>query len=495
MGKTYILSQTSWWLLIKVCFMCGQEEDRSPLLRTMPNTNCVVVGCSSSTYQLKKWKETHCDIHGTLHGKGTCICPPPFRLFCFPRAVDVRKKWTHLVNRSEKKNGRWTNWTPREHSRVCSKHFLDKEPTQENPLPTLHLGHRKSESGPKRKKLERLPPQTTDQHKDSVEEIHESLDICEDIDAQLDSEIPSHHVKSLPACPIHTKHDHKYDFSCTCSPMCICIGCKQKEYLIRELQDKIEKLESEVIELKKKKRKKESVTQNLLRSDSKVTFYTGLPNLETFYALFHHLEPKASKLKYWRGAKTTKPTIRKYKVSPRKQGPPRKTLLEDEFLLTLMKLRLDIFMEDLADRFSIGQASTSNIFNTWIRFLSQELSPLVFFPDRDVVHSTMLQAFREQGSTARIIIHYTEVKIESPRDLRAQALTWSDYKNHNTIKFLVGVTLQGHVAFISKAWGGRTSDKHIVQHSGFLNHLDPVDESWQIGGFPFKKISFCVELS
>ena len=34
----------------------------------------------------------------------------------------------------------------------------------------------------------------------------------------------------------------------------------------------------------------------------------------------------------------------------------------------------------------------------------------------------------------------------------------SSYENHYTVKFLIGITHQGSISFVSKAWGGRTSD-------------------------------------
>jgi len=39
----------------------------------------------------------------------------------------------------------------------------------------------------------------------------------------------------------------------------------------------------------------------------------------------------------------------------------------------------------------------------------------------------------------------------------------------------LGIVPQGAIAFVSKAWGSRVSDKHLTEHSGFLNKLLPGD--------------------
>ena len=50
-------------------------------------------------------------------------------------------------------------------------------------------------------------------------------------------------------------------------------------------------------------------------------------------------------------------------------------------------------------------------------------------------------------------------------------MTWSDYKHHCTIKSLIGVSPTGMTTFVSRAWGGRASDKHIVDKEGILQRI------------------------
>ena len=56
-----------------------------------------------------------------------------------------------------------------------------------------------------------------------------------------------------------------------------------------------------------------------------------------------------------------------------------------------------------------------------------------------------------------------------------QAATWSDYKHHNTIKSLIGISPSGFVTFLSSGYGGRASDKFITKDRGFYDLLESDD--------------------
>ena len=78
-------------------------------------------------------------------------------------------------------------------------------------------------------------------------------------------------------------------------------------------------------------------TRDFFDSDSKVLFYTGLPSLEILMVVFEHVSPHVT----------------------------RKTLSLDrfqEFVIVLMKLRLNMPLQDLAYRFQVSHSTVSRIF-------------------------------------------------------------------------------------------------------------------------------------
>lgn len=143
----------------------------------------------------------------------------------------------------------------------------------------------------------------------------------------------------------------------------------------------------------------------------------------------------------------------------------------DDIILTLEKIKHDQSFIILGDEYGMSSSSACNIFNKTVRILAHFMKHLVFWPSADTIKLALPIPFRARYNDIQSIIDCFEVEIQKPSNPIHQAMTWSNYKKCNTIKFLISSTPDGTINYISEGFGGRTSDALIVQHSGYLEYL------------------------
>jgi hypothetical protein len=186
-------------------------------------------------------------------------------------------------------------------------------------------------------------------------------------------------------------------------------------------------------------------------------------------------------MKYWVGQKSSS--------SADRQRPSKGSLeLIDQLFAVLMRLRLGILVTDISERFNISEGTFSKYFSTWIFLLQKDLKMLNPFPAIDVIDRIMPSAFKMKYPSVRVIIDCTEVFIQRSTSLINQSLTFSNYKHHTTIKFLVGITPSGVISFVSEGWPGKTSDRQITIESGLIDLLDENDSVMADKGFTIRDV-------
>lgn len=160
----------------------------------------------------------------------------------------------------------------------------------------------------------------------------------------------------------------------------------------------------------------------------------------------------------------------------------------NQLLLTLVKLRLNLHFKDLAYRFKISATTASSYFDNIIEILYRRFKSLIIWPERSMLQKNMPICFKEAfNNKFTVIIDCFEVFIEKPASMLTQQQCWSNYKHHCTVKFLIAIIPQGSICYISESWGGRISDKQIVECSSFLNNIHPGDVVIADRGFLIKE--------
>ncbi|XP_065683918.1 uncharacterized protein LOC124809504 [Hydra vulgaris] len=404
---------------------------------------CVVKDCHNSIRDIINWKNLFCEEHGCLRKSDLCSFNPPFRLFPFPTILKCsikRNIWIKLINRKTKE-GKYCE--PSKNSCVCSNHFVDQEPSIEFPNPTLNLGYNATE------KSEMLLSTGEKRIINYQNEPNNSKEVkCfADLSASKSFELVIN-VRNSVTFEKSNSNFEKIKFFLSI-----------KDLLFSLLVFIIYSLTKHLLEFKEQLTCAKPLYKKLL-TEKNIKFYTKLENL----GMFHKLHEKISSKRHYRQRDKSKER-RNFQSTPEKMGPPRKLVSQDEMLLCLMKLRLGLLTTDLSDRFGISEGLCSSIFKSWLKALAEYLKCFLYAPNLGTIIATTPERFH-QFKNLFAIIDCSEIFIETPKDLELQSATRSEYKHHNTLKFLIGVAPNSSIIFVSKAFTGRI--KCVARKNYFL---------------------------
>uniref|UniRef100_A0A1A7YCP9 THAP-type domain-containing protein n=1 Tax=Iconisemion striatum TaxID=60296 RepID=A0A1A7YCP9_9TELE len=324
--------------------------------------------------------------------------------------------------------------------RVCSLHFHSGKPANEmytsHPdwAPSLHLGHTE------------IKPTNAARYERRESRKRRRTDSKPAMDVTVKDEIVVVEIGDLIP-PVETPPPEDEPEQ---RPMTECDFCQLRRDEINRLLEENRALKCELSQRK--------LDEHFLKDDDvKVKYYTGLPHFEVLIGLLASVEPYM--------------TQRSKVLSPFQM-----------LFLTLMRLRLNLPIQHIAHIFSVDRTTAYRTFGKIVDVLHARISPLINWPGREALYATMPHQFVEAfGERVVVILDCFEMITQKPS--KAQAQSHPHYKPSTTLKYLIGVTPQGSISFISKGWGGGVSDEDITNNCGVLDKLLPEDLVLACRGF------------
>ncbi|XP_012688415.2 uncharacterized protein LOC105904989 [Clupea harengus] len=224
-----------------------------------------------------------------------------------------------------------------------------------------------------------------------------------------------------------------------------CESCSRRRERINRLLAENEELRYELERLKMNE-------YFLEEDDEKVRYYTGLQCFAVLMGVLTHVLPHLP------DADAADATL----LSP-----------FQKVLLTLMRLRLDLPVPHLAHLFNVAPDAVTRTFAETLGALHAQLTPLVYWPERGSLLASVPRRYAEAlgERVAVVIVDCLEICIERPSSMKGREQTYSHPRRGHTMKYLVGMTPQGAISFVSPALGGRATDLQVAEGSGILERL------------------------
>ena len=138
-----------------------------------------------------------------------------------------------------------------------------------------------------------------------------------------------------------------------------------------------------------------------MQKDQDVLFFTGLPNFSMLKTVFDFVlagMPASSHL---------------CKLTP-----------FQEFIMSLMKLRLNSRLQELAYHFGVSSSTVSRVHQKWFTAMDIRLQHLIYWPTLEELQRTMPECFvLPFGEKVAVIIDCFEIFFDRPSNLMARAQT------------------------------------------------------------------------
>ena len=173
-----------------------------------------------------------------------------------------------------------------------------------------------------------------------------------------------------------------------------------------------------------------------------------------------------------------------YRIGDKIADDPKSLKREDKLALVLVKLKMNVRFVNLAAMFDIGKDRVRKVFNQGLLALKSTVECFIIWFDKGTIRARLPRDFRLLYPKTRAIIDCSEVECFTPNDPDLKVKLYSQYKKRFTMKYLIACAPSGEITFVSKMFGGRTTDTEICNKSGFVHLIESGDGILGDKGFP-----------
>ncbi|XP_075542618.1 uncharacterized protein LOC142576388 [Dermacentor variabilis] len=459
--------------------------------------HCAVYGCSNNQKKRNAARKQLCGKHNVVQEECGCNI---YLLHRFPADADLKRQWIAAVNRKD--------FVPSSSSRVCSMHFVDGKRSDQNPVPMLRLGYERkvlkgrrrlvkydSEQPKKKRTAENLPPTSLacSLHLDTGD-----TDFLEDASGEKD-DASSEGLRLLCAAASMKEQDENAAIAAANAIVqlypiknheAVQAAPSGEQGASSEQQDTGSNSgeqdtgsEQQDLQHTGGEQQEWNASRNaaaLVRMCDRWTQWEDNSYEDHTYVQHFPIGFKGKSfakslssddILFYTGQSQTvfERLVRAVSILAKK---PSVLTRADQLLLCLMRLRLGLLYGHLARIFQISVSTVSNYVSYMLSLLCKVMKKVVIWLPKSHIRNSMPDSFIEnKHDDTTCILDCTEVFLQRPKKLMARAQTFSSYKAHNTVKFLVAIAPNGFIMFVSKAYGGRASDKFITNSSGISDYL------------------------
>ncbi|XP_025198938.1 uncharacterized protein LOC112597202 [Melanaphis sacchari] len=155
-----------------------------------------------------------------------------------------------------------------------------------------------------------------------------------------------------------------------------------------------------------------------------------------------------------------------------------------KLFIFLVKIKLDINFKKIGIIYGISHSTVFKIFSYVLNVLYNNTKQFIDWPSKDTISATLPNAFKQNYPYCRCIIDCLEIEVDHSSTELQMVKMLSPYNNSYSIKFLIAITPNGVISFLSKGYAGNSSNAFIINDSGLLSKLEVGDQVLADKNFP-----------